>query len=196
MITEVSAGLMECLLGTLCPADVVQALVDALFPLRAMRRFRDRYMLKTAAGVRYDKMFRAHALELTGLALNNKVVRDAGAALLKTAGRFFSAKHEVLPRKIAKEDLADADKAFAVVRKQAGAKLKTAIDTALADLKRLQGKPLTDAFKTLDALEAGTKTRRARPSAVGVRAKRTSKPSKTAARKAVKKRKKKKGSRS
>ncbi len=118
-------------------------------------------MLKTAAGARYDKMFRAHSLELTVLAINNKAVRDAGASLLKVAGRFFSAKDEVLPRKIAKEDLTDTDKALAVVRKHASAKLKSALDTALADLKRLQGKPLTDAFKTLDALAGGGRAKSA-----------------------------------
>ena len=162
VITEVSAGLMECLLETLCPADVIQALFDALFPLRAMRQFRARYMLKTAAGARYDKMFRAHSLELTDLAINTKAVREAGASLLKVAGRFFSAKDAVLSRKIAKADLTDTDKALAVVRKHASARLKTAVDTALADLKRLQGRPLKDAFTTLDALSAHGRTSNAK----------------------------------
>lgn len=186
VITEVSAGLMECLLETLCPADVVQALVNALFPLRAMRRFRDRYMLKTAAGARYDKMFRAHSFELSALALNNKPVREAGASLLKVAGRFFSAKHEVLPRKIAKEDLGEADKALAVVRTHASAKLKAAVGTAVADLKRLQDKPLTEAFKTLDALAGGGKTKKTTSSAASGRATRARKAPKGGAKKAVK----------
>jgi hypothetical protein len=107
-------------------------------------------------------MFRAHSLELTDLAINTKAVREAGASLLKVAGRFFSAKDEVLPRKIAKADLADADKALAVVRTHASAKLKTAVDTALADLKRLQGKPLTGAFRTLDVLSASGRAKKAK----------------------------------
>ena len=107
---------------------------------------------------------------------------------MRIAGRFFNTKDEVLPRKIAKEDLAETDKALAVVRKHASQKLKAAIDTALADLKRLQGKPLTAAFKTLDALEAGAKTKKTRPSAVRVRAKRATKRRKKAVKKAVKKR--------
>jgi carboxypeptidase T len=171
VIREVSAGLMESLLETLCPADVVQGLFEALFPLRAMRRFRDRYMLKTAAGARYDKMFRAHSLELAQLAIDDKPVRDAGAALLRIAGRFFNTKHEVLPRKIAAADLTETNKALAVVRKPASQKLKAAIGKALADLKRLQGKPLTDAFKALDALEGGAKAKKTRPSAKMARGK-------------------------
>ncbi len=166
VITEVSAGLMECLLETLCPADVVQALEDALFPLRALRRFRDRYVLKTAAGARYDKLFRAHSLELSALAIEDKATRSAGSALLRIAGRFFNTKDEVLPRKIAKEDLAETEKALAVVRKSASQKLKATIDSALTDLKRLQGKPLTDAFKSLDALEDGATARKTRLPAV------------------------------
>ena len=183
VIAEVSAGLMECLVETLCPADVVQSLNEALFPLRAMRRFRDRHMLKTAAGARYSKMFRAHSLELTGLALSNKTVREAGASLLKIAGRFFSTRDEVLPRKIAKEDLIETDKALAVVRKQASAKLKAAVDTALADLKRLQGKPLTDAFRTLNALEAKPGTKKTKPSVASRGARRGTKPPKKSAKK-------------
>ena len=93
VITEVSAGLMECLLETLCPADTVQALVDALFPLRALRRFRDRYMLNTAAGARYDKMFRAHTLEVGAL---EETVTVSGASpvvdLQSTQNQFVVAK--------------------------------------------------------------------------------------------------------
>ena len=50
------------------------------------------------------------------------------------------------------------------MRKHASQRLKTAIDTTLTDVKRLQGKPLTDAFKTLDALKTNKKTK---PSAIG-----------------------------
>ena len=155
--------------------------------MRALRRFRDGYMLKTAAGARYDKMFRAHSFELSALSIDNKPVRDAGATLLRIAGRFFNAKDEVLPRKIAKEDLAETNKALAVVRKPASSKLKAVIDTAVADLKRLEGKPLTAAFKLLDTLEAGPKTKKRRPSAVSARATRATRPKK-AAKKNVKKR--------
>ena len=165
----------------------MQGLIDALLPLRALRRFRDRYMLKTAAGARYDKMFRAHSLELSALSIDNKPVRDAGAALLRIAGRFFNAKDEVLARKIAKEDLAETDKALAVVRKPASPRLKAAIDTAVADLKRLKGKPLTAAFQALDTLEAGVKTKQRGPSAVSAVAKRATRPKKVA-RKTAKKR--------
>jgi len=164
VIREVSAGLMDCLLETLCPADAVQAVVDALLPLRAMRKFRDRYMLKTAAGTSYYKMFRAHSLELVGLAINNKAARDAGADLLGIAGRFFTSKDEVLPRKFAMEDVADIEKALAIVRKHVSQRLKASIDATVADVKRLQGRPLSDAFKTLDALKANKKTK---PSASG-----------------------------
>jgi murein tripeptide amidase MpaA len=183
VIIEVSAGLMECLLETLCPADTVQALTDTLLPLRALRRFRDRHMLKTAAGARYVKTFRAHSLELSALAIANKPVREAGAVLLQIAGRFFDVKDEVLSRKIAKDDLVETDKALAIVRRSASQKLKTAIDTALTDLKRLEGRPLTGAFQALDTLAA----KKGGPSSRSARNK-PAKRSSQAARKTVKKR--------
>jgi hypothetical protein len=164
VITEVSAGLMECLLETLCPADTVQALTDETLPLRALRRFRENHVLKTAAGARYDRILRAHALELSALSIGNKPAREAGAALLRIAGRFFSKQDAVLPREIAKEDLAETAAALAVLRKPASPKLKAAIDTALADLKPLEGKPLTGVFPALDRLATGAVTRkRTRP---------------------------------
>jgi hypothetical protein len=45
------------------------------------------------------------------------------------------------------------------VRKHASQRLKASIDATVADVKRLQGKPLTDAFKTLDALKTNKKTK-------------------------------------
>lgn len=184
VIKEVSAGLMECLLEMLCPADTVQALIDAVFPLRAMRRFRERHMLKAAAGRRYDKMLRAHSIELSALAIGHPPVRDGGAALLRVAGRFFDAKGDVLPRKIAKEDLSEAEKALAAVRTRASQKLKTAIDTALADLKRVEGKPLSAVFGALDTLDEGptrTKSTRAVTSSGDTRPTRAKKAAKKAA---------------
>lgn len=173
VITEVSAGLMECLLETLCPADAVQALIDALFPLRAMRRFRDQYMLKPAAGARYEGMLRVHSPELVGLIINNKAAREAGAALLRIAGRFFSKHDEALPRKITKRDLDETDESLAVVRKLASQKLRAAIDTVRADMKRVQGKPVTAVFKALDAHRVGVKTKKTKRAK---KAKRTRRP--------------------
>ncbi len=166
VISETSAGLMECLLETLCPADVVQNLLDAVLPLRAVRTFRDRELRTTPAGARYEKLLRAHSLELATLAMGDKAARDAGATLLRVAGRFFTTKGEMASRKINADDIAQVTRALGIVRRVASRKLQAAIDTALADTRRVQGQSLADAFKVLSrprpgpAAKAGARARK------------------------------------
>jgi hypothetical protein len=160
VITETSAGLMECLLETLCPAEVIEALLDALFPLSAMRMVRDRDMLATASGKRYERMFRAHSLELIALVASDKDALKAGASLLKVAGRFVADGTKPSKRKITKKDMSEVAEVLAVFRRRAGRALKASIDRALADMKRLEGQTLAGVFKTLDA-NGGTGSRKA-----------------------------------
>jgi murein tripeptide amidase MpaA len=150
VITEVSAGLMECLLETLCPAEVIEALLDALFPLSAMRAVRDRDMLKTASGKRYERMFRAHSLELIAIVTTNEDALRAGASLLKVARRFVGDGAKPSKRKIGKQDVKEVAAVLAVFRKRAGKALKASIDRASADMRGLEGKTLSGVFAALD----------------------------------------------
>jgi hypothetical protein len=179
VITEVSAGLMECLLETLCPAEVLQSLIDTIFPLPALRRFRDQYMLTTEAGVRYERMFRAHSLELVKLAEKSKAARGAGSTLLRVASQFFTDQGDLSPHKIASEDIVHVANALAVVRKEAGSKLKADIDIALKDVKKLEGESLRAAFKSLGKQEVDAKPKSSAVSARSKRAKRGVAPRKT-----------------
>lgn len=87
VIEEVCAGLVECLVETICPADALASLLDATFPLSAMRAFRDQTMRGIASGKRYESMLSEHAFELIRLATGNEDVRAAGEMLLRTAAR-------------------------------------------------------------------------------------------------------------
>ena len=149
VISEVSAGLMEFLLETLCPAEVVQALLDAIFPLQAMRTFRDRTMLASAAGLRYERMFRDHTLELVRLAQTSRSARHAGARVLSVAAEFFTRKGRVSPRRITGVDIVEVESALKVLRKEASRELKADIDIALKEVRKVGGKSLAAAFKSL-----------------------------------------------
>jgi len=166
VMTEVSAGLMESLLETLCPAEAVQALIDAIFPLQSMRDVRDRHMLKTAGGKRYERLLHAHAVEIVRLIQADDAALKAAAALLGVAGRFVT-DQGVSSRKITKGDLTEVAQTLAVFRKRASRALKAAIDGAGADLKKTQGRTLTSTFKALDQRKRLQKrkppTRAARP---------------------------------
>lgn len=164
VITEVSAGLMECLMETLCPAEVVEALLDALFPLRAMREFRDRHMLATTGGRRFEQLFRKHSFEVASLVQSNEAALEAAAALMGAAGRFLSDERGPSARKIGKSDVAEASEALAVLRKHGSAALKKSIGLVLAELKRSQGRTLVGAAKALDrAKKASGKKPKPRP---------------------------------
>jgi hypothetical protein len=178
VISEVSAGMVEFLLETLCPAEVVQALLDAIFPLQAMRMFRDRQMLTTPAGQRYHAMFRAHALRLVDLAQTSKAAREAGGTILRIAAKFLTEKGSVSSKRITREDVEQVERALRSLRKEADRPLRADIDTALADLRKVEGKSLMAAFKSLASGGPGPKPKQpkvaAKPKSKGKGSKKTS----------------------
>lgn len=150
VITEVSAGLMECLMETLCPAEVVEALLDTLFPLQAMREFRDLHMLASAGGRSLEQLFRKHSFEVVSLVQSNESALKAAASLMSVAGRFFSDQRGPSEQKISKNDVAEASKALALLQKHGSAALKKSIRLVSVELRRAQGRTLTGAAKVLD----------------------------------------------
>lgn len=146
VIEEVSAGLVECLLETMCPVDVISSLLDAIFPLREMRAFRDRVMRNSAAGRRYGKMLSENAIELIGLAHRNRQIRSAAETMLRTAGRLTKKQGE----RIAADDLKAVEQALAIFQKYGSKKLQVSIATAARDMAKLEGLSLQDAFVAID----------------------------------------------
>jgi hypothetical protein len=142
---------MEGLIETLCPAEAVQTLVEALFPLQAMRTFRDRSMLASTAGRRYEELFRAHSLELVRLVVADKRALDAARQLMELAGRIVADEGEGRAPKIGKGDLAVVGQALAVFRKLGSRSLRSAIAGTEGDLRKVKlGKSLHEAFLDLD----------------------------------------------
>ena len=167
VIEEVSAGLMECLVETMCPADALASLLDATFPLSAMRAFRDQTMRGIASGKRYESMLSEHAFELIGLATGNEDVRAAGETLLRTAARLTERDAE----KIAAGDLKAVKQALGVFKKH-GKELQASIARAGRDIAKLEGLTLHGAFLAIDerptrtkkaALKAGAESRKPNP---------------------------------
>jgi murein tripeptide amidase MpaA len=149
VITEVSAGLMEFLLETLCPADVIQALVDALFPLDDMRRFRDNVMVSTKAGKRYEQLFRKHSDEVARLFSGNKAALKAGTELLTIAGRMVDDDGNGAVRKIGPRDVTDITTALTQLQKLGSPELKADLSATLKDLEDLQGNTMAEIFVRL-----------------------------------------------
>lgn len=161
VITEVSAGLMECLLETLCPAEVVQALIDALFPLGFMRLFRDKSMLATKAGRRYEELFRKHSHEAVRLVSSDKAALKAGSNLMKVAGRLVADEGGGARRKVGARDLSEVAAALNVFHKLGSKGLQADLSAALKDMKGLEGRTLKEAFEHLSSKP--TPSRKAAP---------------------------------
>ena len=146
VITEVSAGLMECLLETLCPADVLQALLDALFPLDSMRKFRDASMLTTASGRRYVTLFRKHSRELVQLLSTDRTMLEAGSALMKVAGTLVTDEGVDEMPKISARDLAEASAAVRTFQNRGSPALRADLTGLLAEMGALEGRSLREVF--------------------------------------------------
>lgn len=149
VITEVSAGLMEFLLGTLCPAELIQALVDAVFPLREMRSFRDRVMATTKAGKRYAALYRTHSDEMVRLFGRDKRALAIGRQLLTVAGRLVDDGGRGATRSIGADDLKQITSALTQLQAFAGPALKADLAAALGDARNLSGKTLAGALDRL-----------------------------------------------
>lgn len=149
VITEVSAGLMEFLLETLCPADVIQALVDAIFPLEDMRRFRDKVMVSTKAGKRYEQLFRKHSDEVVRLFSANKAALAAGTRLLTIAGQMVDDDGQGAVRKLGPRDITVIATAVTQLQKFGSAALKADLTATLKDLQSIQGNTMTGIFARL-----------------------------------------------
>lgn len=151
VIVEVGAGLMEALLGTLCPAEALQALLGRVFPLAEMRHFRDRGLLVSKAGTRYEALFRRHSAEIVRLVAGDKRALKAGRTLMQTASRLVADHGEGSARPIQKTDLNRVSEALTVFAELGSKDLRKSLSTAQADLKKvLVGVSLRDAFRKLD----------------------------------------------
>lgn len=147
VITEVSAGLVECLLEALCPAEVVQALVDALFPLDAMRRFRDETMLASAAGRRREQMFRRHSNEVARLVSSDKAALKAGTSLMKVASRLVGDDASGRRPKIGAADVRSLGAALTVFQRLGSERLQKDLATVVKDLAETRGLTLREAVE-------------------------------------------------
>lgn len=164
VITEVSAGLVECLLETLCPADVVQALIDALFPLDLMRRFRDQTLVETAAGRRYEKLFRTHANELVRLVSGSRAALKAGSSLMNVAARLVADDGHGAERTIGVRDLKSLGSALKVLNQLGSPELRADLALLAQDAQAMQGLTLKQGFDELDSRNRAAAPARSRTS--------------------------------
>ena len=146
VISETQAGLMECLLQTMCPAEAVQAMsTSQSFALEAMRSFRDSRLLASAKGERLEETLRRHAGELVALLSAHPEALQAARAALVAAGD-LAASEDSLAKPIDREQAADFSRVLELVSKLGSKELRADIDRSVATLGKIEGVALVRMF--------------------------------------------------
>lgn len=146
IIEEVGPGLVECMLDTMCPGDVVADLLDAIFPMRMMRAFREQNMRSSSSGARYMALLGRHRRELVQLVLKRKPARSAAKAALEVAAKLT----EKPGAKISAEDTKKIMGAFEETRPFASKDLKAAFAELEKEMTLVEGQTLSGALVSLD----------------------------------------------
>ncbi len=155
VISETQAGLMECLLQTLCPAETVQALTTTQsFALKAMRAFRDEHMHASVKGRRLDEIYQRHAGEFFTLLTRKPEVLHAAQSALAAASA-IAATPDARAKPIDAKQVAEFGRIIELLRSIGSRELKADIAKALAALGKFEGMPLDALFKVTQRQGAG-----------------------------------------
>lgn len=146
VISETQAGLMECLLQSLCPAEVVQSLsTTKRFALQELRDFRDQRMLASAKGQRLEDVRQRHAGEVSRLLAAQPKLLDAASLALGTVGELVSSdkgrKDPIAPRQAN-----ELNKAFELLDSLGSDELRADLAKALSALGKFEGIVLDQVF--------------------------------------------------
>ncbi len=162
VIRETQAGLMECLLQNVCPAEAVEVMTKGeAFALEPIRKYRDQKMLRSAKGRRIENDFRRHAGEVVGLLSTNQRALEAARAALRSASLLATSSDKPIADREAKA-LDDVLRLLGSLGSQA---LKADIAKALTSLGGLRGGVLDKIFKPDVVRSVGTGAAGEKPAA-------------------------------
>lgn len=146
VISETQAGLMECLLQSLCPAETVQSLsASKRFALQELREFRDQRMLASTKGQRLEEVRQRHAGEVSRLLAGESKLLDAARLALGTAGDLVSSDKK-RKEPIAPAQAGELQKVLELLDKLGSEELRADLTKALAAIGKFEGIVLDQVF--------------------------------------------------
>ncbi len=149
VIAEVSAGLVELCLSSVCVVESVVASSSLSARLDDLRRFRDRVLVATPAGERYARLLDAHNLELLALAARSRELREQALGALQPVAEIVLSSGEQRPKKFDAAVVARARKAMALFARKASPALRKSLEMLGRDLRKFEGKTVLEGLKAV-----------------------------------------------
>jgi hypothetical protein len=155
VIAEVSAGLIQFCLSSLCLVEETVSSTDLVDSLDDLRAFRERVMLHTDAGQHYDRVLRKHSVELLRLVMSEEYLRHQILHILRSVIAVVQSR-EVKEPKVFDPDLIEEIEQIAdhFIAKGSPA-LKKSIAELNSDLEFFRGNTVVQGLELASAEKQG-----------------------------------------
>jgi carboxypeptidase T len=149
IISEVSAGLIEFCLASLCVVEETLTGTALAKQLDDMRDFRDQEMLATFAGRKFVGLLEDNGIELMMIMMGDESLRKQAIELTKQVNEVVQSRKNSKPKVFAAKVISAVEKLLQGVAAKAGPNLKKAIKEVQSDLKSFNGKNVLEALKSI-----------------------------------------------
>jgi len=148
VISEVSAGLIQFCLSSLCVVEETVSGTDLAAALDDMRAFRDREMLRMVAGRRYDQELVKHSAELLQIIMGDPQLRKQTVGVLRHVYEVVRSRNDPKPKVFEASIVEEARNLADKFAKKASPALRTSIAELRREVKYFRGKTVAQALKS------------------------------------------------
>jgi len=147
IISEVSAGLIEFCLASLCAVEETMAGTALEKEADRLRLFRDREMLKTKAGRRYVQLLATHSVELLRLSKSEKALHEEALAVLQRVAPVIPEPRQRQAKVIDRELLKSVASLLKKTKDKSSPALGLALDALAKDLRFFKNRTVVEGLK-------------------------------------------------
>jgi len=147
IISEVSAGLIEFCLASLCAVEETMDGTALEKEADRLRLFRDREMLKTKAGRRYVQLLATHSVELLRLSKSEKALHEEALAVLQRVAPVIPEPRQRQAKVIDRELLKSVASLLKKTKDKSSPALGLALDALAKDLRFFKNRTVVEGLK-------------------------------------------------
>ncbi|MFT5702569.1 MAG: carboxypeptidase T [Desulforhopalus sp.] len=155
VIAEVSAGLIQFCLSSLCLVEETVSNTDLVDFLDDLRAFRDNVMMRTEAGNRYNKLLRKHSIELMRLIIGNEYLRDQVLKVLRRVTEVVRSREDQKPKVFGPGLIEEIDKLSDKFATKSSPTLKQSIAGLNYDMELFRGNTVEQGLELASAKRKG-----------------------------------------
>lgn len=149
VIKEVTAGLMEYCLASVCATETILKDVASPDLLDKMRKFRDQEFIQYPFGQQWIALFENHAAEINMLMLEDKTLRKDAADLLLRGCKAASTYRDASPQVLEPDFVVALERLFNRISSRSTPSLRQEITTLCTHLSQFKGKTVLQGLKQL-----------------------------------------------